>query len=62
MKKELHLLEFLLLSLFVVFGCAPQDMTEEKVTSPVVEDVRQDAATEPEPVQEPQSAEDVKTN
>ena len=61
MKKELHLLEFLLLSLFVVFGCAPQDMTEEKVTSPVVEDVRQDAATEPEPVQEPQSAEDVKT-
>ena len=58
MKKVAYLLSFLLLSIFIMFGCASQ-VTEEKVTELVVEDV-QEAASDTGMVQETQPTEEIK--
>jgi len=58
MKKEIYLLGFLLLSAFIVFGCAAQQSTVEKTSEPIVEDMPQE--TVEAPVQETQPVEEIK--
>src|SRR3989338_859037 len=47
MKKEKYLLMFLLLLVFIVFGCAAQETPIEKASGPVAEDAPQETIEEP---------------
>src|SRR3989338_1196854 len=57
MKKGRYLLIFLLFLVFVIFGCAAQEVPTEKASEPVVEDAPQ--KTVEAPVQEPQPVEEI---
>src|SRR3989338_3360366 len=47
MQKKRYLLGFLLLLIFVIFGCAAQEAPIEKASGPVAEDAPQETIEEP---------------
>ncbi len=59
MKKEVMLAICAIFLVILSSGCAPQEVPIENVPEPLVEDVQQEAAEEPEPVQKPQSMEEI---